>query len=189
MSRSKTPTLPWAIPMYQQMQESLHTNLADSSLSPRMHRAIKKGLAKLGHYYDLAKLNHFNIIATSKCLHITSSDIFLTINGSDSLPSSITLIVVQVNWRRFLQPCKGSFRVPPSRISIKLTGTSPTATCVWSTRGIQLISGKHCSSLLVIAPRRCRTQTCIGVWEVCSLWARDSGTWCARESFALVEGE
>src|ERR1700720_4281775 len=69
MSRSKTPTLPWAIPMYQQMQESLHTNLADSSLSPRMHRAIKKGLAKLGHYYDLAKLNHFNIIATSKCLH------------------------------------------------------------------------------------------------------------------------
>jgi len=97
MSRSKTPTLPWAIPMYQQMQESLHTNLADSSLSPRMHRAIKKGLAKLGHYYDLAKLNHFNIIATSKCLHITSSEIFLTINGSDSLPSSITLIVVQVN--------------------------------------------------------------------------------------------
>src|ERR1700720_2053388 len=69
MSRSKTPTLPWAIPMYQQMQESLHTNLADSSLSPRMHRAIKKGLAKLGHYYDLAKLNPLNIIATSKCLH------------------------------------------------------------------------------------------------------------------------
>ncbi|KAH9024612.1 hypothetical protein EDB85DRAFT_1894233 [Lactarius pseudohatsudake] len=64
MSRSKTPTLPWAIPMYRHMQESLHANLADSSLPPRMHRAVKKGLAKLGHYYDLAKLNHFNIIAT-----------------------------------------------------------------------------------------------------------------------------
>ena len=89
--------LPWAIPMYQQMQESLHTNLADSSLSPRMHRAIKKGLAKLGHYYDLAKLNNFNIIVTSKYLHITSSEIFLAINGSDSLPSSIMLILVQVN--------------------------------------------------------------------------------------------
>jgi hypothetical protein len=97
MSRSKTPTLPWAIPMYQQMQESLHANLADSSLPPRMHRAIKKGLAKLGHYYDLAKLNHFNIIATSKCLHITSPEISLTINGSDSLPSSIMLILVQVD--------------------------------------------------------------------------------------------
>ena len=65
MSWSKTPTLPWAILMYQQMQESLHTNLADSSLSPHMYRAIKKGLAKLGHYYDLTKLNHFNIIMTS----------------------------------------------------------------------------------------------------------------------------
>ena len=94
MSRSKTPTLPWAIPMYQQMQESLHANLADSSLPPRMHKAIKKGLAKLGHYYDLAKLNHFNIIATGKCLHIPSIEIFLTINGSNSLPFGLVLILV-----------------------------------------------------------------------------------------------
>jgi len=79
MSRSKTPTLPWAIPMYHQMQESLHANLADSSLPPRMHRAVKKGLAKLGHYYGLAKLNHFNIIATSKRLQIFLPKTFLTI--------------------------------------------------------------------------------------------------------------
>ena len=80
--------------MYQQMQESLHADLANSSLPPCMHRAIKKGLAKLGHYYDLAKLNHFNIIATGKCLHIPSIEIFLTINGSDSLPSGLALILV-----------------------------------------------------------------------------------------------
>jgi hypothetical protein len=79
MSRSKTPTLPWAIPMYQQMQESLHANLADSSLPPRMHRAVKKGLAKLGHYYGLAKFNHFNIIATGKHLQISLPITFLTI--------------------------------------------------------------------------------------------------------------
>ena len=189
MSWSKTPTLPWAIPMYQQMQESLHANLANFSLPPCMHRAIEKGLVKLGHYYDLAKLNHFYIIATSKCLLITLPEISLTSNGSDSLPSSITLILVQVDWQRFLQPCKGSFRVPPSRISNNLTRTGPTATCVWSACRIQLISGEHCLSLVIVAPRHCRTQTCIRVWEVCSLWARDSGKWCAWESIALVEGE
>jgi hypothetical protein len=80
--------------MYQQMQESLNTNLADSALPPLMHRAVRKGLAKLGHYYDLIKLNHFNIIATSKHLHICLPEIFLTINRSDSLPSSITFILV-----------------------------------------------------------------------------------------------
>ena len=79
MSQSKTPTLPWAIPMYQQMQVSLHANLADSSLPPRMHRAVKKGLAKLGHYYSLAKLNHFNIIATCKRLQISLPKTFLMI--------------------------------------------------------------------------------------------------------------
>jgi hypothetical protein len=76
------------------MQESLKANLADSALPPRMHRAVRKGLAKLGHYYDLAKLNHFNIIATSKHLHICLPEIFLTINGSNSFPSGITFILV-----------------------------------------------------------------------------------------------
>ena len=55
--------LPWVIPMYQQMHESLHANLANSSLLPRMHRAVKKGLAKLGHYYDLAKLFNLQVLA------------------------------------------------------------------------------------------------------------------------------
>jgi hypothetical protein len=66
MSRSKTPTLPWAIPMYQQMQESLEANLDDTALPPRMHNAITAALVKLKHYYDMAKMNHFNILATSK---------------------------------------------------------------------------------------------------------------------------
>jgi hypothetical protein len=42
---------------------------------------------------------------------------------------------------------------------------------------------------LLVPPRHSCTQTCIGVWEVCSLWARDPGEWCAWEPFALVEGE
>ena len=90
----------------------------------------KKAFAKLGHYYGLAKLNHFNIIATSKCLHISLPEIFLTINGSDSLPSGIMLILVQVDRRQFLRPRKGGFRAPPSRISRYHTGTGPTSTCV-----------------------------------------------------------
>ena len=77
MSQSKAPTLPWAIPMYQHMQESLHANLADPSLPPRMHRAIRKGLVKLEHYYDLAKLNHFNVIATGTSSCVSLANTFL----------------------------------------------------------------------------------------------------------------
>jgi hypothetical protein len=59
--------LPWAIPMYQQMQESFEANLDDTALPPRMHNVITAALVKLKHYYDMAKMNHFNILATSKC--------------------------------------------------------------------------------------------------------------------------
>ena len=59
--------MPWAIPMYQHMQESLNTNLNDDSLPSHMQNAIQAALAKLGHYYDMVKLNHFNILATGKC--------------------------------------------------------------------------------------------------------------------------
>lgn len=73
MSRSGTPTLPWAIPMYQLMQESLASNIVDNSLPSRMRTACRKALDKLEHYYDIAKSNHFNVLATSKYSQCTSS--------------------------------------------------------------------------------------------------------------------
>ena len=66
MSRSGTPTLLWAIPMYQLMQESLTDNIVDHSLPSHMRTACRKALDKLEHYYDMAKSNHFNILAMSK---------------------------------------------------------------------------------------------------------------------------
>lgn len=63
--------------MYQHMQESLRDNLADPSLPPRMHRAIRKGIVKLEHYYDMAKLNHFNVIATGKYFCVSLANAFL----------------------------------------------------------------------------------------------------------------
>ena len=50
--------------MHQQMQASLQANLAGSLLPPLVHRALKKGLAQLEHYYSLAKLNHFKLVST-----------------------------------------------------------------------------------------------------------------------------
>jgi len=85
--------LPWAILMYQQMQESLHTNLADFSLPLCMHRAVKKGLLKLGHYYDLTKLNHFNIIVTSKHLEISLPQISLT-----SMELTVFHLALHLSW-------------------------------------------------------------------------------------------
>ena len=66
MSRSKTPTLPWAILMYQQLRESLQANLGNRSLPLRMHHAVTNALLKLDQYYNMAKTNHFNVLATSK---------------------------------------------------------------------------------------------------------------------------
>lgn len=73
MSQSGTPTLPWAILMYQLMQESLTSNIVNNLFSSHMCTTCRKVLDKLEHYYDIAKLNHSNVLATSKYSQCTSS--------------------------------------------------------------------------------------------------------------------
>lgn len=147
MSRSKTPTLPWAIPMYQHMQESLNANLADSSLSPRMHKAIRIASAKLNHYYDMAKLNHFSVLATGEYSILTTlRDI--PNNAFVSSPPGITALVVQIDRRRLIRACQNRLRIPlrgvPSHHSSLYIAIN---TCSAAHRR-QLLPSKHRASLV-----------------------------------------
>ena len=58
------------IPVWQESLQILN-DLTGQRGNRQNYRAVKKGLAKLGHYYGLTKLNHFNIIATGKHLQIS----------------------------------------------------------------------------------------------------------------------
>jgi len=136
--------------MYQQMQESLHANLADSSLPPHMHRAVKKGLAKLGHYYSLTKLNHFNIIAAGKHLQISLLKTFLMI-----MESTVCHPALCLSWFRSLD--KDSYNHAKEVFEYHLqeyqaTTLEPTTIWIWLASRIQFISSEHCSLLIVIAP-------------------------------------
>jgi hypothetical protein len=64
MSKSGSPTLPWAIPCYHCMQHALCSNIEDSNLSVDIYSAAS-GLACLDYYYSKARANHSNVIATS----------------------------------------------------------------------------------------------------------------------------
>ncbi|KAI0061285.1 hypothetical protein BV25DRAFT_1805777 [Artomyces pyxidatus] len=64
MSRSKTPTLPWVLPMYEHMRLSLTSRVSDESLPLSLREGIAAGLEKLMHYYDLARGSQFPVIAT-----------------------------------------------------------------------------------------------------------------------------
>jgi hypothetical protein len=64
MSRARTPTLPWAIPCYHRMRQSLSNNIEKQELPDNLRRAAAAGLARLNHYYELALENHYNIVAT-----------------------------------------------------------------------------------------------------------------------------
>ena len=65
MSKSGSPTLPWAIPCYHRMQRALRSNVEDSNLSVDIRSAAAAGLARLDYYYSKARANHYNVIATS----------------------------------------------------------------------------------------------------------------------------
>jgi hypothetical protein len=64
MSKSGSPTLPWAIPCYHRMQRALRLNIEDSKLPVDLRTAVAAGLARLDYYYTKAKVNHYNIVAT-----------------------------------------------------------------------------------------------------------------------------
>ncbi|KAG2757096.1 hypothetical protein P692DRAFT_20373390 [Suillus brevipes Sb2] len=65
MSRSNTPTLPWAIPMYHCMQTALQSAASDKGINQKLQQACAVGLRKLRHYFRMAQRNHFNTLATS----------------------------------------------------------------------------------------------------------------------------
>ncbi|KAH9939193.1 hypothetical protein B0H21DRAFT_698533, partial [Amylocystis lapponica] len=60
ISLSKTPTLPWVLPMYEHMKDALQKTI-DSTQLPEISNAAKAGLQKLMTYYTLALECQFNI--------------------------------------------------------------------------------------------------------------------------------
>lgn len=64
MSRAKTPTLPWVLPMYEHMLKHLRGYVADTDQLPTLRYAAGEGLAKLEGYYQKARGCQFNVIAT-----------------------------------------------------------------------------------------------------------------------------
>lgn len=64
MSKSGSPTLPWAIPCFHKMDSSLRTNIEEANLPIALRNAAAAGLNHLRGYYDKALGNHYNVIAT-----------------------------------------------------------------------------------------------------------------------------
>ncbi|KAF8202641.1 hypothetical protein K438DRAFT_1716386, partial [Mycena galopus ATCC 62051] len=64
MSKSKTPTLPWVLPMYEQMLQHLTKTSEDAGLPAALRLAAGAGLVKLKHYYNKAQNCQFYVIAT-----------------------------------------------------------------------------------------------------------------------------
>ncbi|KAF7358612.1 Dimer-Tnp-hAT domain-containing protein [Mycena sanguinolenta] len=64
MSKSSTPTLPWVIPMYENMLEHLRVHVEKNDLTLSLREAASAGLVKLEQYYEKARRCQFNIIAT-----------------------------------------------------------------------------------------------------------------------------
>ncbi|KAI5884962.1 uncharacterized protein SCHCODRAFT_02521539 [Schizophyllum commune H4-8] len=64
MSQSKTPTLPWALLMYEHMRKKLNGHIHDTALPLYMREAVAAGYKKLMEYYDIAKKSQYTILAT-----------------------------------------------------------------------------------------------------------------------------
>ena len=71
MSRSRTPTLPYVLPMYEHMFKNLDAYARDEKISPDLRNAAAAGLRKLNEYYNLAQASQFTLLATSTLLHCT----------------------------------------------------------------------------------------------------------------------
>lgn len=64
MSRAGFPTLPWALPMYEHMEQHLMKAAMNESLPNALRRAAEAGLSKLCQYHEQAKKSQFNVVAT-----------------------------------------------------------------------------------------------------------------------------
>lgn len=73
MSRAKTPTLPWVLPMYEHMLKHLKGFVEDHKQLATLRYAAGEGLAKLEGYYQKARGCQFKVIATSMSVLVTSS--------------------------------------------------------------------------------------------------------------------
>lgn len=91
MSMARTPTLPWALPMYEHMRVEL-VDAIDLTNEPTIKAAAQAGLTKLMQYYDKALQNESNIVAQVSGL-ICSMSLNLTIF---SVPSCSAPQLVQL---------------------------------------------------------------------------------------------
>ncbi|KAI0363170.1 hypothetical protein BV20DRAFT_930129, partial [Pilatotrama ljubarskyi] len=64
MSYAGRPTLPFVLPVYEQMRKSLQAHAEDASLPPTLRNAVAAGLLKLQEYYQYAKDSHYTVVAT-----------------------------------------------------------------------------------------------------------------------------
>ncbi|KAJ7019085.1 hypothetical protein C8F04DRAFT_976168, partial [Mycena alexandri] len=68
MSRSRTPTLPWVLPMYEYMRKHLRNSKDDTSLPTAIRDATEAASEKLEEYYSKACGCQLNTIATRTCV-------------------------------------------------------------------------------------------------------------------------
>lgn len=66
MSHASQPTIPYVLPMYEQMKKKLSEYTMDPDLSPILQSAAAAGLTKMNKYHGFAQKNHFYHIGTSE---------------------------------------------------------------------------------------------------------------------------
>ncbi|CDO75398.1 hypothetical protein BN946_scf184855.g1 [Trametes cinnabarina] len=64
MSHARQPTLPFVLPVYEQMRVSLEEHARNVTLAPPFRNAAAAGLEKLNQYYSEAKASQYTVIAT-----------------------------------------------------------------------------------------------------------------------------
>ncbi|KAF7305351.1 hypothetical protein HMN09_00787000 [Mycena chlorophos] len=64
MSQAGTPTLPWVLPLYEDMLDHLKQCRDDLKLPFQIRTGTAAALGKLEHYYELAQKSQFNVVST-----------------------------------------------------------------------------------------------------------------------------
>lgn len=64
MSHAGRPTLPFVLPVYEQMRKALQVHVDNEALNPTLRNAVAAGLLKLHEYYSYAKSSHYTMVAT-----------------------------------------------------------------------------------------------------------------------------
>ncbi len=64
MSHSKSPTIPFVLPLYYKMQQHLQAVVDSPHYSFTLQSAAEKGLEKLEKYFSIAREHHAYILGT-----------------------------------------------------------------------------------------------------------------------------